>query len=306
MNVRGANLTGANLRGDRLTAWTYQTSLNHGWRGIIYVDDLSLFVMYGTNRIATSPDGLTWTLRYTATATFNGAAYGRGLIVVVSSVSPNVYVSGDGISWSPIPSPSTNWVDVTYSKELGLFCASGGSGGSKRIMTSPDGVTWTAQDGGESNSWQSITWGNGLFVTVSDSGVVPRVMTSPDGVNWTKQTHPSSSLSWSGITWSEARQLFVATALNGANSIMTSPDGVNWTLRSTPNTPPYRHIHYAMGLFVIVGNHHVLVSRNGIAWRLIATPNGAWAKSAYGAGLWVACQAGGSGAAEKIMISSGL
>ncbi len=34
-------------------------------------------------------------------------------------------------------------------------------------MTSPDGVTWTAQTAPESNHWESVTYGNGLFVAVS-------------------------------------------------------------------------------------------------------------------------------------------
>jgi hypothetical protein len=50
--------------------------------------------------------------------------------------------------------------------------------GTNRIMTSPDGVTWTAQTTAGSDSWVSVAYGNGTFVAVSSSGT-HRVMTSP-------------------------------------------------------------------------------------------------------------------------------
>ena len=59
--------------------------------------------------------------------------------------------------------------------------------GTHRVMTSPDGVTWTAQTAAEANGWDSVTFGNGVFVAVAQGGT-HRVMTSPDGVTWTAQT----------------------------------------------------------------------------------------------------------------------
>lgn len=63
-------------------------------------------------------------------------------------------------------------------------------------MTSPDGVTWTPQSTGVSNSrWYAVTYGedgsgNGMFVAVSviNQGGTPQVMASPDGVTWTPRT----------------------------------------------------------------------------------------------------------------------
>ena len=37
-------------------------------------------------------------------------------------------------------------------------------------MTSPDGITWTAQTAAAANSMDCVTYGNGLFVAVSNGG----------------------------------------------------------------------------------------------------------------------------------------
>jgi hypothetical protein len=56
--------------------------------------------------------------------------------------------------------------------------------GSTRVMTSPDGINWTAQTSPASNNWTGVTYGgptgNKLYVAVSFNGV-SRVMTSATG-----------------------------------------------------------------------------------------------------------------------------
>ena len=40
-------------------------------------------------------------------------------------------------------------------------------GGTNRVMTSPDGITWTARSATAVVSWQAIAYGNGTFAAVS-------------------------------------------------------------------------------------------------------------------------------------------
>ena len=54
----------------------------------------------------------------------------------------------------------------------------GVSGAGNRVMTSPDGITWTARTSAADNGWYGVTYGDGLFVAVSNSGTSNRVMTS--------------------------------------------------------------------------------------------------------------------------------
>src|SRR5690606_5527398 len=70
---------------------------------------------------------------------------------------------------------ANSWTSVTYGN--GLFVAVAYDG-TNRVMTSPDGITWTSRSAPEANVWYSVTYGNGLFVAVSTSGT-NRVMTSP-------------------------------------------------------------------------------------------------------------------------------
>ena len=58
----------------------------------------------------------------------------------------------------------------------GVFVAVAGDG-MHQVMTSPDGVTWTAQTAAEANFWQSVTFGNGVFAAVAVDGT-HQVMTS--------------------------------------------------------------------------------------------------------------------------------
>jgi hypothetical protein len=58
-----------------------------------------------------------------------------------------------------------------------VFVAVATSGTGNRVMTSPDGITWTSRQSAANNSWESVCHGNGLFVAVAWSGTGNRVMT---------------------------------------------------------------------------------------------------------------------------------
>jgi hypothetical protein len=68
---------------------------------------------------------------------------------------------------------------VCWSPEAGLFVAVANTGTGNRVMTSPDGITWTARTSAADNQWHSVTWSPeaGLFVAVAYSGTGNRVMT---------------------------------------------------------------------------------------------------------------------------------
>ena len=55
-----------------------------------------------------------------------------------------IMISHDSINWIPIKSPlANNFQCVTYGN--GIFVAVSYDGGFNQIMTSSDGITWTAQ-----------------------------------------------------------------------------------------------------------------------------------------------------------------
>jgi hypothetical protein len=80
-----------------------------------------------------------------------------------------------------LPGPRTSaadnlWRSVAYGN--GLFVAVSVTGTGNRVMTSPDGITWTIRTSAADNPWQSVAYGDGLWVAVSYDGNGNRVITS--------------------------------------------------------------------------------------------------------------------------------
>jgi hypothetical protein len=172
--------------------WTSRSSAaDNLWQSVTYGNGLFVAVAQsGTgNNVMTSSDGITWTSRSSAADNlWQSVTYGNGLFVAVaqSGTGNRVMTSSDGITWTSRSSAADNlWQSVTYGNGLFVAVAQNpgrstppSSGTGNRVMTSPDGITWTARNLAVNNDWKRITYGNGLFVAVANSGIGNRVMTS--------------------------------------------------------------------------------------------------------------------------------
>ena len=72
-------------------------------------------------------------------------------------------------------------------------------GASGKIITSPDGVTWTARTSGTTLDLYGVAFGAGVFVAVGQTSSDERgslLLTSPDGVNWTRRPSGASKTLW--------------------------------------------------------------------------------------------------------------
>jgi hypothetical protein len=279
--------------------WTARTAAaSNIWRSVTYGEPSAggLFVAVttsGTNRVMTSLDGITWTAGNAATPSeWESVTYGNGLFVAVG------------------------WVDEFVENDPDDFMAGGAFVLSGRVMTSPDGITWTSRSAAADSNWKSVTYGNGLFVAVAFDGTGNRVMTSPDGITWTARTAAAAS-GWYGVTYGMIDSSvtstasgtlvpgFVAVANGGTNRVMTSPDGITWTARTAAEASGWNSVTYGDGLFVAVANggtNKVMTSPDGITWTSLA--DGAsfnWLSVTYGNGLFVAVAVGGTG--NRVMTS---
>jgi hypothetical protein len=236
--------------------------------------------------------GINWTTRTAASTTvgYESIIYGNGRFVAVGSKV--AMTSSDGINWATsTPATDSYWGDITYGN--GLFVAVGTTTpGIDRVMTSPDGITWTARSAaGNDDNWNAITYGNGLFVAVGNTG--DRVMTSPDGITWTARPAVGDDDNWRAITYGNG--LFVAVGSSG-DRVMTSPDGISWVAQSASGDDDlWASITYGNGLFVVGGlpafaGNSMITSPDGITWteRSVAGDNDYWVTIAYGNGLFVA------------------
>lgn len=218
-------------------------------------------------------------------------------------------------SWTALANPAaasgTAWFDVAYGGASGSeqYVAVGvGTSSAGRIITSPDGVNWSAQQdpGPESlKEWRAVAYGAGRFVAVGDYGGsgAERVMTSTDGINWSYATTVPTTTTWQSLAYGGGK--FVATAYSG--TVMTSTDGLTWTVSSGTLDTMAKAIGYGNGRFVVVGNDKAWYSTNGDTFTSTTTPGSSkyWRDVTYGGGKWVAVgTAGFSGANDSAMVST--
>jgi hypothetical protein len=117
------------------------------------------------------------------------------------------------------------WYSVTWSPELGIFCAVSGNIPSS-AMTSPDGITWTIRTTTATNSsWQTVVWAPeiSLFCAVATTGDL--LMTSPDGIVWTARSVPTG-IQWQSVCWSAEHSMFVVGGGGGTSNILNSAIGL--------------------------------------------------------------------------------
>jgi hypothetical protein len=257
----------------------------NNWYDVAWGNDLFVAIAQsGTgDRVMTSPDGISWTIRTSASdSTWNSITWSETLGLFVAVAQTGIMTSPDGITWTSRTEPEAGqWREVIWVDELSLFVAVG-TLGSNRVMTSPDGITWTSRTASALNQWYGVAWSPelSLLVAVGISGVGTRVMTSPDGINWTTRTSASDQ-QWRKVVWSSTLNLFVAVATTAPaftnNNVMTSPDGINWTLRNSFSNAAWDDIAEVDGFLVAVAagglGLHVMKSTDGITWTGVPSPN---------------------------------
>lgn len=239
-------------------SWTVHTSSTRG--PIAYGN--GRFVMVNGTSLAVSTDGQTWTHynnRLPNNGSWSSVAYGSaGFVAVSDDDSPSLVAhSVDGQTWTGVnvngTAPGGRWTKVIYGG--GRYVASCGwcqDGNGSGIMSSTDGLNWSAGAGNVCGSW-SMAYGNGRYV--GGSCWQEPLVHSTDGVNWTTGgwigSQPASLVN---ITYG-AGIGFIGTA--EGNPLSRSLDGLNW---SNINIPGYSSwisypnaITYGNGMFLIAG-----------------------------------------------------
>ncbi len=241
-------------------------------------------------RVLTSPDGITWTMRNAAKA-YNWASVAYSptlqlLVAVTSStdetiggtdIFDQVMTSTDGITWTDTHNSAERlqWNDIVWADTLGLFVAVGVTG-TNRVMTSVDGSTWLPQSAAAVKNWGAIEWSNSLgklVATASDSGT-SSVMYSSNGTAWTAgTTNATSAFGQRNLAWAPGLGKFVACSTS--SHLFTSSDGINWSDWSgTPSGWGSTATAKAawsedLSQFVVTkgsGSSDVLVSSDGVVW----------------------------------------
>lgn len=159
----------------------------------------------------------------------------------------------------------------------------GSDTGTKKIQSSPDGLTWTLRDATQAMDAiigvRGVAYSPSLEVYVAVGTSNPfKSAWATDLDDWTvTSTGTAGSHQWNAVCWSESLGLFCAVAQNGAPSLIaTSPDGATWTFRTAAHASHwYNDVIWAeeIGLFIAVssqsgstGRNRIATSPDGITW----------------------------------------
>lgn len=170
-----------------------------------------------------------------------GADYGNGTFVLatyfggtnaVPAITPAVFTSTDGTAWTRRnltgASGRTGAPRFLNGKFLLGVTPDSTAGGNGVILSSTDGITWTASAilGATINAPGEFAFGNGLYAAPLASSAA-QVATSTDGVTWTTRVIASGASS-SHITFFNGK--FYASCYGSATvtGLYSSADGVTW------------------------------------------------------------------------------
>ncbi|MHA1481892.1 MAG: hypothetical protein ACTSQA_00455 [Candidatus Heimdallarchaeaceae archaeon] len=211
-----------------------------------------IFCAIGTNStgpfIASSTNGLNWTLRYTTSFSYAECFITWENNLFLACAGRHILTSPDGITWTLQTSDLIRAVNsITYGNNLFV-----GVGADAYIVTSPDAAIWTLRTPPKHYTLITVAYGNGVFVAggqQKDFGLNSYLLTSADGITWTERAINSWS-SIRDIVW-DGNKFYAVTAPSYITSdmhvgiqyytIYTSDDGITWSYFRT--VPGGRTLH---------------------------------------------------------------
>ena len=260
---------------------TYEwSSIGYG-QGVFYVTSLG-------DAAATSPDGVTWTLRdgsyasfditatakdtntaYAETSTLTSGTWGDAIwtgtqfvAVGYSGAAGLVATSATGESWTnatlPTVSSTFEYTTVAYNGTNQYVAIVGGGGGTRNIATSPDAVTWTGATFAmtAARTWKKMVYGAGRFMAVSADSA--QVNFSTNGTSWTNAaigggTSENSAIAYGAIGGTDYFVIVTGYVTGSQTASYSTNNGVTWTSGNTlPSSDFWADVAFGNGTFVTI------------------------------------------------------
>ncbi len=163
---------------------------------------------------------------------------------------------------------TTGLNDVVWNGSL--FVAVGDLG---KIVSSPDGITWTAHTSGSTQRLKGVYWDGSRFLAVGDGATI---LSSADGIDWSSLHTGEDDVWLKDVSYSGNRYVAVGS-LYPANTayMLTSLDGLTWTENLTlpQNGRFLSDVAWSGQLFVasamaeaFPNEAAVMVSQDGLTW----------------------------------------
>ena len=270
------------------------------WNGTVWVAGGSVSgtsMYYNTSPTAS----LAWTASTNVfTSQCYDIKYNGSILVAVGTGTNSVAYSTSGTSWVGLGLTAATFTSggfgVLWAQELGLWMAAGA--GVNRIITSPNGLTWTARDGQSATT--GTCYGSAFSPLLNQWAIVGNgtafIGTSTDLLGWFNNNTVFTTQGWV-VIWSSVHNIWIAGG-QGTNTLATSTDGIGWTARTSPISTAVYGLAFNGSIYVAVGTgtNVFASSTDGITWTArgssgITTAGRAvaWASSLS---LWVAVGSG--------------
>jgi len=195
--------------------------------------------------------GTTYTLRTSnaGNQALTAIAYGNGLFLA-AGYSDAGAKSTNGTTWTSV---TPGFAESIYSATFGnnLFVLSAGS---RKLRTTPDGVTFTARDlsatFGASDVIYAVGYGNNIYLAGGDGG---KLATSTDGTTWTARTANVSTNTIQAVAYGNGKYVVVTGYIVNSTQLGSSTDGTTWTGQNPGMLADIYGVAYGAGLWVIAG-----------------------------------------------------
>jgi hypothetical protein len=188
-------------------------------------------------------------------------AYGSGKFVAVGE--NRLYVSSNPQIWKRPADTDFPWRRVRFLN--GNFIAVGGSG---KILTSPDGTTWTARNSGVTTELRDVAYGDGRYVVAGFGGTL---LSSTDLVTWEKFNSGNANNLY-GVAFGNGTFLAV-----GDGIAWTSSNGLLWRLRGQTGRS-FRTLEFGNSQFLASSENTpksgFLRTLDGVTWSEVPTGYG--------------------------------
>jgi hypothetical protein len=155
-----------------------------------------------------------------------------------------------------------------------------------RVMTSPDGNTWTDLGTSPLGNWiGGVTYAENEFVAVGGYGLRD---ISTNAMTWTSESIDTTAThAYDGVAFgSVGAGMFVSANDSGQRSY--SSDGTHWAYSTSLTGTSSTHMTFGNGVFVGIGGTAVVTSTDGMNWTSAATLSASPGSVLFAAGHFTA------------------
>jgi len=224
-------------------------------RDMLYVNNT--YFITDNNRIASSPDTVTWTDVTPTLASPYTLCYGDGLYLFAGGGSSDIFTSIDGITWDNKTNPNSGSNTFASIYGDGLYLLGGSTGD---VFVSSDTDSWTTRDNQfTTGNVRGLEYAINLYVCVGDDG---QLSTSPNATTWTLRTSQFGVSDIFAVKYLNG--LFVAVGADG--KVSYSSDGLAWTAGAVSTAGSLLDVAYVSDRYIVVGSLGTQSSSDLMLW----------------------------------------